>query len=82
MKLIREPWVMPCSREKEHDAAFPIELPERCIRMTTLEGDVVLDPFGGSGSTGVACRKWNRNYVLIEKECKYCELIKKRIESL
>ena len=81
MKFIREPWVMPCSREKDHDAAFPLELPERCMRMTTLEGDVVLDPFGGSGSTGVACKKWNRNYVLIEKEQSYYELIKKRIEE-
>ena len=79
MKLIREPWVMPCSREKDHDAAFPIDLPMNCIKMCSLEGDTVLDPFGGSGTTGLACKELGRNYILIEQCDKYYELCVERL---
>jgi DNA modification methylase len=45
----------------------------------TKEGDTILDPFAGSGTTGVACKKLNRNCIMIEIEPKHCEIIKKRI---
>ena len=70
---------MPCSREKEHDAAFPIDLPMNCIKMCSLEGDTVLDPFGGSGTTGLACKELGRNYILIEQCDKYYELCVERL---
>ena len=79
MRLVREPWVMPCSREKEHDAAFPMQLPINCIKMCSLEGDTVLDPFGGSGTTGLACKELNRNYILIEKFNEYYALCVKKL---
>ena len=81
MKLIREPWIMPCSRDKEHDATFPIDLPLNCIKMCSLEGDTVLDPFGGSGTTGVACKQLNRDYILIEQNSEYYELCASRLND-
>ncbi len=53
-----------------HPAAFPVGLPEFFIKLFTREGDNVLDPFAGSGSTGVAAEKLNRNVVLIDN--KHC----------
>ena len=45
------------------------------------EGGIVFDPFAGSGTTGIACKILNRNYILIEKEPEYIEIIKKRLSS-
>lgn len=81
IKFVRTPWVMPCAKKSEHPAAFPLELPERCLLMTTLEGDTVLDPFGGSGTTGLACKKHNREYVLIEKHEPYYNMIKEKLDA-
>ena len=49
------------------------------IYNNTNEGDLVLDNCAGSGTTGVACKKLNRKFILIEKEQKYCEIAKKRL---
>ena len=62
-------------------SGFPMELPESCILLSTKENDVVLDCFAGTGTTGIACKNLNRNYILIEKEESYCKLIKKRLRS-
>ena len=45
----------------------------------TNEGDLVLDNCAGSGTTGVACKNLNRNYILIEKEPEYIDIINKRL---
>ena len=68
LKLVREPWVMPVSLRRDHDASFPHELPRRCIRLCSLPGDTVLDPFGGSGTTGAAARSLGRRSVTIERD--------------
>lgn len=60
-------------------SGFPIKLPETCILLSTKEGDLVLDLFAGSGTTGVACKNLNRNYILIEKEPEYIDIINKRL---
>ena len=65
-----------------HPAAFPIEIAERCIKIGSKEGDLILDPFAGSGTTGVACRNLNRNYILIEKEPEYIDIINKRLNTI
>jgi site-specific DNA-methyltransferase (adenine-specific) len=58
---------------------FPIKLPETCILLSTNEGDVVLDMFAGTGTTGVAAKKLNREYILIEKQKEYVDLINERL---
>jgi len=78
-KWTKTPWVFAPSHNKKHPATFPLELPLRCILMTSVEGWVVLDPFGGSGTTALAARQSKRNFILIEKEEKYCELICKNL---
>lgn len=62
-----------CSN-REHSAAFPIELPSWFIKLFTQEGDVVLDPFLGSGTTALAAKQLNRHYVGIELKPEYYEL--------
>lgn len=66
--------------ETKHPAVFPLELPLRHIKTWSNKGDVVLDPFMGSGTTGIACKQLNRNFIGIELDEKYFEIAKKRIE--
>jgi len=49
------------------------------IYNNTNEGDLVLDNVAGSGTTGVACKNTNRNFILIEQDEKYCDIIKERV---
>ncbi|MGI9118437.1 MAG: DNA-methyltransferase [Minisyncoccia bacterium] len=67
------------SPNKYHQAEKPVELIEDLLFITTMEGNTVLDPFAGSGTTGVACKNLNRNYILIEKEPEYIDIINKRL---
>jgi len=80
-KWAKTPWVFPTSHSRGHPATFPVELPLRCILMTSIEGWTVLDPFGGSGTTAVAARRCKRRFILIEKEEKYCRLIDKNLSK-
>ncbi len=64
-----------------HPAAFPIGLPEFFIRLFTKIGDIVLDPFAGSGSTGLAAEELNRNVVLIDNKKDYFEVMKRRLNT-
>ena len=59
-----------------HPAVYPVELCDFFIKSFTNEGDIVLDPFAGSGTTGISAKKNNRQYILIEKEKKFCDLMK------
>ena len=64
-----------------HPAQKPIELLERFIRVSSSIDDIVLDPFMGSGSTGVACKNLNRKFIGIELDEKYFNIAKERIEK-
>ena len=66
---------------KYHPNEKPIELMEDFIINSTNEGDKVLDPFMGSGTTCVACKKNNREYYGFEIDEKYYDIAKKRIDS-
>jgi DNA modification methylase len=70
-----------CSN-RGHSAAFPIELPSWFIKLFTEAGDVVLDPFMGSGTTAVACQLLERQYIGIEISPDYCKLAEERIANL
>jgi site-specific DNA-methyltransferase (adenine-specific) len=65
----------------EHPTQKPVVLMDRLLKIHSIEGMVVLDPFMGSGTTGIACLNTNRNFIGIEKDDKYFEIAKKRIES-
>jgi DNA modification methylase len=66
---------------KSHSAAFPEALPEWFIKLFTDEGDLVLDPFVGSGTTCAIAQKMRRNSVGIEVLAEYCELAEEEIEA-
>jgi len=64
-----------------HPCQFPIELIERCVLAMTNEGDWVLDPFGGVGSTVIASLKNKRKGVSIDRDKEYCEIALERIRQ-
>ena len=76
---IRETWSK--TKNKMHPTQKPVALLEYLIKTYTLEGETVLDNTMGSGSTGVACINTKRNFIGIEKDDKYFETAKKRIEE-
>jgi site-specific DNA-methyltransferase (adenine-specific) len=64
-----------------HPTQKPLELFEYLIKTYSNEGDVILDNCAGSGTTGIACMNTNRNFILIEKEKTYVDVIEKRIRE-
>lgn len=74
-------WFMTSCRKGLHPAEKPVELLEKFVRVSSREGDMILDPFMGSGSVGIACLKNGRNFLGIEKDDKYFEISEKRIDA-
>jgi len=66
---------------REHPSMKPVELVERAIRNSSKSRDTILDPFGGSGTTLIACEKTGRQARLIELDSKYCDVIVRRWEE-
>lgn len=69
-----------CSN-KNHSAAFPVDLPQWFIKLFTQPGDIVLDPFIGSGTTAVAAIQLGRNYLGIDINPEFVELARKRVSE-
>ncbi|HVL39975.1 MAG TPA: site-specific DNA-methyltransferase [Fimbriimonadaceae bacterium] len=67
---------------RDHPAPYPLEIPRRLIRMFSFAGDTVLDPFGGTGTTGIAALETGRNSISIEIEPKYVDQIEARFAKL
>lgn len=67
---------------KEHSCEKPVKLLKFLVENSTSEGELVLDCFAGSGSLAMACLESNRNFVLIEKEQEFCDLIKIKISEV
>ena len=75
-------WEIPTVHTRDgHPAAFPVELPARLIKMHTREGDNVIEPFCGSGTTIIACEQLNRNCFGMEFDPKYVDVIIARWEQ-
>lgn len=72
-------WEIKQEMKNPHPAPFPEELIDRIVSSTN--GKIILDPFGGSGTTAVSSKKYNRNFILIEKSMLYCKMAKRRIEG-
>ena len=86
-KQMKDVWNFTAPKKSEklfgkHPTQKPLDLLTRILLSATNENDLVLDPFNGSGTTGVACVTNNRNYVGIELEKSYIELTKKRINEI
>lgn len=84
-KQMKSIWTMtaPNGNEKEfgkHPTQKPIQLLERIILASTIEGSLVFDPFSGSSTTGVACVKLRRKFVGCELESEFLRLSLKRLE--
>jgi site-specific DNA-methyltransferase (adenine-specific) len=71
--------IAPVKNQKDHPAQFPEELPRRLIRMFSYKGDIVLDPFLGSGTTNKVARDLDRVGIGYEKDLKYKPVIMKKL---
>ncbi len=74
-------WNYEIASGDNHITPKPVPLIENIILHSSNEGDTILDPFAGSGTTAISCIKTNRDYILIEKEQKYIDIINKRIQD-
>jgi site-specific DNA-methyltransferase (adenine-specific) len=74
--------VVPNRKGKLHPTEKPVELLEWLMKTYSNKGDTILDSCMGSGSTGVACKNLNRNFIGIELNSDYFEIAKNRIETL
>jgi len=73
---------LPIERGKDHPTKKPVKLFDMLMKKSSNEGDLVLDPFMGSGTCGVCCKEGKRNFIGIEKNEEYFNKAKERIEIL
>ncbi len=83
LEFTKSVWTFPAesARRVGHPAPFPLELPYRLIQLYTIDGDIVLDPFVGSGQTAIAALKTKRHFVGFEIDGDYAALARRRIEK-
>jgi len=83
LEFTKSVWTFPAEPATKigHPAPFPVELPYRCIQLYTFEGEVVLDPFMGSGQTAIAAIKSRRHWVGYEINPQYVALAEKRLRE-
>ncbi len=81
MTYIKNLWPMNAQTNSEHPAAFPPELPKRCIKLFSYKDDVVCDPFTGSGTTGEVAVQLGRSFVGVEMSDAYYAMAKERVEG-
>jgi len=77
----RQFWNIPGASTRPHPAPFPVELACRLVRMFSFDGDTVLDPFCGSGTTMLAAMKSGRNSIGIEIDEEYCRIAATRLKK-
>ena len=80
-KIHHSVWNYNIAKSAGHPTTKPVDLLENILKHSSNEGDVVLDCFMGSGSTGVACVNLNRKFIGIEKDKKYFKIAKARIKA-
>ena len=82
MKFTDSVWqIKPETKKIGHPAPFPVELPYRLIQLYSYQDDVVLDPFMGSGTTGIASLDLDRDFIGIDIVEKYYNIAKQRLEK-
>ncbi len=87
VEFTKQIWSIPIPNKEDlafgdHSAIMPEEIARRCIRLFTFEGDLVLDPFAGSGTTLKVAKELNRNYLGYEVVQDYKKLIDKKLDSV
>ena len=80
-ELDGEIWKLHPKRDKEHSAVFPLSLPKNLIDIYSWPDDIILDPFMGSGTTGVAAKNLNRSFIGIELDEEYFKIAQERISA-
>jgi len=78
----KDTWIIRQEKGKnrpKHSAPFAYKVPEQCILLTTQPGDLVLDPFSGSGTTGLAAKNLGRSFIGIELDPTYFQVAKERL---
>lgn len=78
----KEIWTINPKRDAKHPAPFPEELVINCLNMVATENCVVLDPYNGSGTTGIVCKKMGFDYIGIDISEKYIELTQQRLDEI
>ena len=78
-KQMKDVWLLNLPKKDEkkfgkHPTQKPLSVLERILQASTKEGDIILDPFNGSGTTGIACKAMNRKYIGIDNEKSYLDL--------
>lgn len=83
LELTKSVWKFPSESAKKvgHPAPFPIELARRCIELYTYSGEVILDPFMGSGSTAIAAQECNRRFIGYEIEEEFIKIAQQRLSQ-
>lgn len=76
-----EVWKISPEKNTKHPAPFPQKLVENCILLSTVEGDLVFDPFLGSGTTAISSEKLNRDFIGIEIDETYFKLTQERLQD-
>ena len=82
LRLTKNVWYFPAETSRQHPAPFPVELPRRLIKLYSYIGDTVFDPFCGSGTTCLAARMLNRNFVGVDISENYCKQAFERVNCL
>jgi len=75
-------WLFGLDKDRNHITQKPVKLIENIIEHSTNDGDIVLDPTAGSGTTAVACKRSDRHYICIEKEEEYVKIARNRVNSM
>ena len=83
IKFTKSVWQFPATsaRKVGHPAPYPIELPYRCIQLYSYEGEMIFDPFIGSGTTAIAAIKSGRNFFGIDIDSNYVKLAQERVNT-
>jgi site-specific DNA-methyltransferase (adenine-specific) len=85
LQLVQGVWIVDPEDRQDvslHRAQLPLEIPVNLIRLLSYRDDVVLDPFGGSGSVAVAAKQLGRPFILIEQAEQYCTAARERLERV
>ena len=80
-KYRSEVWVISADKQGQHPAPFPPQLVENCVLLTTQENDLIVDPFLGSGTTGVVCQSHNRQWIGYEIDPHYVSICEDRLNT-